>query len=651
MISRRTIDKIIDAARIEEVVGDFVHLKRAGANLKGLCPFHDEKTPSFVVSPAKNIFKCFGCGQAGDSVKFVMEHEGVNYPEALRYLAERYRIEIEEDESDQDREEQLARRSLKDSVFIAMKFAAQFYRENLLETDEGKSIGLSYFKHRGFSQKTIDTFHLGYAPEGFDNFITAALKAGYNQDVLEAAGLIKIKEGRNPYDFFRARVMFPIHNLSGKVVAFGGRIMAKDTKQAKYINTPETPVYTKGHLLYGIYQAKESIRKQDACYLVEGYTDVLGLHQAGIENIVASSGTALTKEQVKLISRFTKNIILIYDGDKAGINAALRGVDIMLELDMNVDVVLLPEGEDPDSFVREKGTDETLKYIQENKKDFIFFKSDVLLKDSGNDPTQRAQAVRGIIETVARINDPIRRAYYVRACSKLAELEEDILITEINKYLIQLHRQNERERTRTTVSQRDADIVPARTHDRQTDKEENQKKSIHAQEKDILRVLLVHGSRIMKTQAQERAVDYILNQIKGVSFEHPLYEKILNTIVRALEDKKSIEEVQDENFYEDEEIKNFIIGIKISPYELSPNWETQNNILVKGVEKTWERDVQSSVNRYILQKIKARQIEIDQQIKALSPDDVEKCTELLEQKLILQNPKIDIAEKFGTIIF
>lgn len=650
MISRETISQIVDTARIDEVIGDFVHLKRAGANLKGNCPFHDEKTPSFVVSPAKNIYKCFGCGAAGDSIKFLMEHEGINYPEALRYLAEKYRIEIIEEFSENyDAEEAQAKQSHKDSVFIAMKYAAQFYQENLLETDEGKTIGLSYFKHRGFLQQTIEKFMLGYAPEGFNNFLNAALKSGFEQEVLESAGLIRVREGKNAYDFFRARVMFPIHNLSGRVVAFGGRIMGQDVKVAKYINTPETPIYTKGQLLYGIYQAKDSMRRLDTCYLVEGYTDVLGLHQSGIENVVASSGTALTQEQVKLISRFTKNIVLIYDGDQAGINAALRGVDIMLELDMNVEVVLLPDGDDPDSFVRKQGTDATIEYIEKQKKDFIFFKSDVLLKDVGSDPTLKAQAVRGIVESIALIEDQIRRAFYIRECSKLVDLSEDLLITEVNKYMAQLHKQKQRQNR----GQAEPDIMtvpPEFVEHKSTAQTPGHKQpDIYHQEKDVLRVMLLHGDKVMPEE-EVTVLNFVKSQIGGVKFKHETYNKMLQFIFQAIEQNKDFEEIQDENSYSEEDLKSLVIGMKISPYELSPNWEKQHNIIVKESDMVWENDVYSTINRYILHAIKLQLMEIDQQIKNTPSDNFERCMELMEQKMLLQNPKIDIAKKFGSII-
>ncbi|MBK8671751.1 MAG: DNA primase [Bacteroidetes bacterium] len=352
MITKASIEKIKDYARIEEVVGDFVRLKRAGSNLTGLCPFHNEKTPSFVVSPAKGLFKCFGCGKSGDSIGFVIEHEKLSYPEAIRYLGNRYNIELEEIELSEDKKQE---QSLRESIFIALNFAANWFAQQLNENEEGKAIGYSYFKERGFLDETIQSWKLGYTPTGSNHFLEAALVAGYTHGVLKLAGLAGEKDGKW-YDFFRERVMFPIHNVSGKVAGFGGRIMNANSKVGKYINTPETEVYNKSKILFGLFQSKAQIRKLDVAYLVEGYTDVISLHQAGITNVVASSGTSLTVDQVKLIKRFTENVVIIYDGDSAGIKAALRGLDLVIEEGLNVKLVLLPDGDDPDSMIRKVGT-------------------------------------------------------------------------------------------------------------------------------------------------------------------------------------------------------------------------------------------------------------------------------------------------------
>lgn len=642
MISRETISKIQDYARIEDVVGDFVNLKRAGANMKGLCPFHDERSPSFSVSPAKNIYKCFGCGAAGDPIHFVMEHEKMSYPEALRYLAAKYRIEIEETEStNEDKEQQ----TLRDSLYIALKYAAQYYHDNLLEGEEGQAVGLSYFKSRGFSERTIDAYQLGYASEGFNTFAKAAVKAGYQEDILEQAGLIRSKEGRDPYDFFRARVMFPIHNLTGKVVAFGGRILTKDPKQPKYINTQETEIYTKGQLLYGIYQAKAEIRKQDVCYLVEGYTDVLSLYQAGISNVVASSGTALTKEQVKLIRRFTYNIVLLYDGDAAGIKAALRGVDIMLEEGMDVKVVVLPDGEDPDSYVKAHGSDATLAYIEQSKKDFIFFKSDILLKDAGNDPTLKSQAIRGLVESIALITDQIRRAYYVRECSKLAELPEELLMAEVNKVI--------------TLGLKKRGAIDEASAEQQLGQEtykpqpkppvEEKSQNLYLQERDLLRVLWLHGHRTMEDGGLAAAL--ILNEVLSVPLKNPVLTRIFEAYNNRFQAGEDIANITDFNTYQDPEIRTVLIELMTSPYELSNNWKEKHNIIIKSADDVWEKDIYSCLDRYSYHRVLEELKLVDEELKQLEPDDEISLMNLFSKKADLQKSKVELGKILGTVIF
>jgi DNA primase len=635
----------MDYSRIEEVVGDFVNLKRAGANMKGLCPFHDEKTPSFTVSPAKNIYKCFGCGAAGDPVKFVMEHEKMSYPEALRYLAAKYRIEVEETEAPQEDKEQ---QTLRESLYIVMKFAAGYYHDALLTSDEGKAVGLSYFFSRGITERTINDFQLGYAAESNDLLYQSALKSGYNAEILEQAGLIKMKEGRQPYDFFRARVMFPIHNLSGKVVAFGGRILKQDPRQPKYINTPETEIYTKGQLLYGIYQAKAEIRKQDVCYLVEGYTDVLSLYQAGISNVVASSGTALTPEQVRLIRRFTFNVVLLYDGDAAGIKAAIRGVDIMLEEGMNVKVVVLPEGEDPDSYVRSSGSDAMLEYIAGKQKDFIFFKSDILLKDAGNDPVKKTTAIRGLVESIALISDPIRRAYYTRECSKLAELPEQMLITEVNKQIAVLRKKKSSATEEEVQAQKD--LIAAETPaEPQPQVNTN---NLYHQEKDLLRILFRHGHRtkMLEDGTQMLATEYILQEVHGVQLINEQFQKILDAYLQQLQLGKTPEELYNHQAFDDNDIKQFIIELQTTPYELSKNWK-EHNIIVLQEEDVWEQDVESAINRYLFFRISHELKAITQRMKQVPEEEFESLMALVAQKKALQDQLKELAKSLGTVIF
>lgn len=429
MIDSATIERILDAAEISDVVSDFVTLKRRGVNLLGLCPFHNEKTPSFTVSPAKGIFKCFGCGKGGNAVNFIMEHENLTYPEALKWLAKKYHIDVVEKEESEE-EKQL--KDERESLMIVSSFAQKYFTRYLWEENEGRTIGLSYFRERSFRDDTLKKFEVGYAPDGKAPFTEAAQKEGYKMDFLEKTGLT-IRRDDWVRDRFAGRVIFPIHNIAGRVIAFGGRILKDDKKSAKYLNSPESEIYHKSRILYGIYQAKREISKTDKCYLVEGYTDVLSMHQAGIENVVASSGTALTADQIRLIKRFTPNITIIYDGDEAGIKASLRGIDLVLEEGMNVKVLLLPDGEDPDSFAKKMGASGFQNYINENETDFIQFKTRLLMNEAENDPVAKAKLISDVIRSVAVIPDNITRSVYIKECSKLLNVNEDVLYAEVRK--------------------------------------------------------------------------------------------------------------------------------------------------------------------------------------------------------------------------
>ncbi len=428
MITQKSVQEILDVARIEEVVGDFIALKRRGANLLGLCPFHNEKTPSFNVSPVRGTFKCFGCGKGGNAVNFLMEHESLSYPEALRWIGKRYKIAIEETEISK---EFLEEKRTADGLYAVNEYALKYYQTILFETDAGKSIGLSYFKQRGFNEETVRKFGLGFAPETKDVFTQNAIKAQYLQETLHKVGLTS-QYGR---DFFRNRVIFPVHGLTGRPIAFGGRILTKEPNAPKYINSPETDIYVKSKSLYGIYFARKAMQQLDECLLVEGYTDVISLHQAGIENVVASSGTSLTVEQIRLIKRFTQNIKIIYDGDGAGIKAALRGLDMVLEEDMNVKIALFPNGEDPDSYLQKVGTAAFNDFIQKNAKDFIFFKTDLLLQEAGNDPVKKTKLIKDIVTSVAKIGDSIKRGLYLKQCAALMQVDESVLIGETAKLI------------------------------------------------------------------------------------------------------------------------------------------------------------------------------------------------------------------------
>ncbi len=450
MIDQPTIDRILDTANIVDVVSEFVTLRKRGINYVGLCPFHSDKTPSFYVSPAKNICKCFACGEGGTAVHFIMKHEQLNYFDALRYLAKKYNIEIQERELS-DKEKQ--RRSDRESMLIVNSWAQQYFSTQLYEHVEGKTVGLRYFAERGFREDTIRKFQLGYSLDQRDALYKAATKNGYKKEFLEKTGLVIAYDNGGVNDRFRGRVIFPVHTLSGKVVAFGGRVLKKDEKTAKYVNSPESEIYHKSNELYGIYFAKQSMVKEDRCFLVEGYTDVISMHQAGIENVVASSGTALTQGQIRLIHRFTNNITVLYDGDAAGIKAALRGIDLLLEDGMNVKVVLLPDGEDPDSFARKHNASQFAEFIKQSETDFIRFKTRLLLDDAGNDPIKRSSLITDIIRTVAIIPDNIARSIYIRECSAMMEIDEQVLLNEVNKIrLNKEERQNNQAQSTPPVS-------------------------------------------------------------------------------------------------------------------------------------------------------------------------------------------------------
>jgi len=432
LISKFTIDQVFETARVEEVIGDFVQLKKAGSNFKGLSPFSDERTPSFMVSPVKQIWKDFSSGKGGNAVTFLMEHEHFTYPEAIKYLAKKYNIEIEETEQTDEQKEEANER---ESLYLLNEFANTYFQNILFKTDQGQAIGLSYFKERGFKNETIKTFNLGYALDSWDAFTDEALKQGYLIEYLEKTGLTIVKEDKR-FDRFKGRVMFPIHSMSGRILGFGGRILGSDKKAAKYVNSPESEVYHKSKVLYGLFHAKQSIAKEDNCFLVEGYTDVIQFHQRGIRNVVASSGTALTSDQIRLINRLTKNITVLFDGDDAGIRASIRGIDLILEQGMNVKVCTFPKGEDPDSFARQNSFEELTLFLEEQAKDFIQFKASLLIQDAKNDPIKKAETIREIVSSISKIPDQIKKEIYIRECSRIMDISEGVLfstLAQINK--------------------------------------------------------------------------------------------------------------------------------------------------------------------------------------------------------------------------
>lgn len=640
MITRDSIAKIIDTAQIEDVVRDFVNLKKSGSILKGNCPFHQEKTPSFVVNPNKNIFKCFGCGKGGDSVTFIMEHEKFSFPEALKYLANKYNIEVEETHtSEEDKQLQ----DEKESLIIALSYAAKFYQSQLTETDNGKAIGLSYFKERGFFDNTIETFQLGYAPDSFDTFYKQAIKDSYNPEILLKAGLIKEKNGKH-YDFFRDRVMFPIFNLSGKAVAFGGRILKKSENQPKYINTAETDVYHKSQILYGISHAKTDIRKHEVCYLVEGYTDVISLHQAGIKNVVASSGTALTKEQVLLIKRFTENIVILYDGDAAGIKAALRGLDIVLEQGLNVKLLLLPDGEDPDSFVKKYGTDYTLAFIEKNQQDFILFKATHGMQQIGNDPIKKTEVIRDIVESIAKINDAIKRQIYTKHCADIVQVSEAILVKEVNKIRTQQFK-----KSKEISTEENEDLNKhIDTEEPKTQLEPTAPKLFY-QEKDIIRIIIEHGDKEMTEE--HNVAEYVIFELVDIEFKNELFGKVIKRYFDAYENNISFDELKNVHTISDVEIKNCLIEIMSSQYELSPNWFNKHEIIVKDANRTYKTDVVSVMQRFKYYKM-MEAIKILQEKKKIAYEagnyEEETAATLKEMELLAR--RIALAKEMQTVV-
>lgn len=572
MIPKDTVDKIIEASRIEDVVGDFVSLKRRGTSMIGLCPFHNEKTPSFHVSVGKGIFKCFGCGKGGDSVRFIMEHEKATYPEALRYLADKYSIEIAEVENTP---EEQAVNDRRESLFIVSNWAAKFFQQQMLETDEGKSIGLSYFKERGFRDDIIKKFELGYSPDSWDAMTQSAIAEGYNIQFLEDTGLTIRKDNEKLYDRFRARVMFPIHSFTGRVIGFGGRTLKTDKAVPKYVNSPESNIYHKSNVLYGLFFAKKSMRDEDNCYLVEGYADVLSVHQAGIENVVASSGTSLTVEQIRLIGRFTKNITILYDGDEAGIKASLRGLDMILEEGLNVKIVLFPDGNDPDSYVQKFGSAAFKTHIEGNKKDFILFKTGVLLKDAGNDPIKRAGIIRDVVESIAKIPDGIKASVFVRECSSLLQIEERVLISELNKIRLGKTKRS----GDYNAPKAPPESIPDPT---EFDESIGATDTDEAQEKEIIRLLLNYGHELVHWDdiTDTYIAPYIISNLADVSFEHPVCIQILTEYKTQLENGELPTE-QDFIKHADYKVADLAISMVSSPYILSENWYAKRKIYVK----------------------------------------------------------------------
>lgn len=641
MIHPSTIEEIKNRIDIVEVVEDFVTLKRSGSSYKALSPFTNEKTPSFYVVPSKGIFKDFSSGKGGDAISFVMEVDGLSYVEALKYLAGKYGIEIkEEQQSDEAQQAQNKRESL----YIVLNFANDYFQDVLYNSEEGKSIGLSYFKERGFTEEIIKKFDLGYSKELWDGLLNEATKKGYKKELLAEAGLIIDKDGKS-YDRFRSRVMFPIHNVSGKTIAFGGRKLSSTDKSAKYINSPETELYHKSKVLYGMYQGKNAIRKEDNCYLVEGYTDVISMHQAGIENVVASSGTALTEDQVKLIRRYSENVTVIFDGDQAGIKASMRGIDLLLEGDLNVKAVALPEGEDPDSYAKQLGASGFREYVAEEAQDIIRFKTKVLLDETGNDPVKKAGVIKDIVLSITKINDPVKRTVYIKECSDLLGIAESVLVAEQNKILIE----NRKKQRSSEPSAPDMEIPPFPMDQEEFIDKLDIGKIIEYQERESIRVLVNYGkNKIQTREMQDQSlIDYFLNEADEIQFTNETYRKIIDVFREKLNQGEVIDGEYLLN-HEDEDVRKTVIDLSADKYEISDNWSEKYKIHVPR-ETEFLRDV--TYTNVLRLKFRIVQQLIQEEAEKLKHTTNEAdVDELLDDINELKKVSVEIAKILGNVL-
>lgn len=651
MIKKETIDAIFEAARVEEVIGDFVQLKKAGSNYKGLSPFVNEKSPSFMVSPAKQIWKDFSSGKGGNAISFIMEHEHFSYPEALRYLANKYQIEIEETEQTDLEKQALNER---ESLFVVSEYAKKYFHDVLLKTDEGLAIGHSYFKERGFTAETIKTFSLGYSPDQWDTFTNEALGKGYQLEFLEKTGLTIVKDDKK-FDRFKGRVMFPIESMSGRVLGFGGRILTNDKKAAKYLNSPESDIYHKSKVLYGIFQAKQDIASKDNCYLVEGYTDVIQMYQAGIKNVVASSGTALTPDQIRLINRLTKNITVLFDGDAAGMRASLRGIDLILEAGMNVRVCTFPDGDDPDSFARKTPIDQLQVYLKDNATDFIRFKANLLMKDAGNDPIKKADVIRDIVVSISKVPDHIQREVYVQECASIMDISEEVLFST----LAQIGKKELQEANKKFTQDRKMEVV------KPTPEVAKEKVDVmYLLERKIIEILLIYGNYEELFDEYELKVedDKVITDKKRV--KRKVFDKVFLSLqedeVEMANEKFKLIFTDILNYYHTNEnwnLENYLT--KVQPeladeitsiimdeerYNLH-NWEKQN-IFVKGKDL----GVQQYVNETILTLRSYLIFDLIEGLKKQIHENPEKARELLIDVVDYNNLKHTFSSELGRVM-
>lgn len=652
-IPSHIVDEIMQTARIEEVIGEFVHLKRSGSNLKGLSPFVDEKTPSFMVSPAKQIFKCFSSGKGGTVVTFLMEKEHFSYPEALRWLADKYGIQVPEDEP--QTAEEIAAISERESLYIINEFAREHFVHNIHEAGEGRNVGLAYFEERGFRPDIIKKFQLGYCLNSGDDFTRHALAKGYKLEYLEKVGLVKSREDRH-FDFFRGRVMFPIHSISGRVLGFGGRTLFTDKKVAKYFNSPESIIYNKSEILYGLFYAKGDIVKYDNCFLCEGYTDVISMHQAGVCNSVASSGTSLTVPQIKLIKRYTNNITILYDGDAAGIRASFRGIDLILEEGMNVKVVLFPDGDDPDSYSKKVSSTEFMDFIKAHTQDFLSFKTSMLLSEGNNDPIQKAGMIREIVHSISLIPDQITRSVYVKEVARQFELEESVVVTELNKL-----RKNQlaRELNEPAIAENPALTDTLQEPVLQTVTTPALPYTI--EEYDLLRVLVKYGCFAVDTehlnehgspeQVEVSVAELICHELDKdqLFFKYPLFSKIYGIITEGLSEKT----LYKSSYWlrsPDPEIVQFVTGVESDEHEISPMWLSRYNVDTNREIDKLKNAVMGAVYAFKARTVHDRIAEIRKQLETIDSENMEQIADLLAEQIILERVKQSIAARQGRII-
>lgn len=645
MIPRDTIDEIKSRTDILEIIGDFVQLKKSGSSYRGLSPFNNERTPSFYVVPHKNFFKDFSSGKSGDAITFLMEHEGMNYVEALKFLAQRYNITIEEKEATPEMEEEQSER---ESILIAMRYANDTFQQNLREHEEGKSLGLSYLNERKLTPEVCNTFQLGYSLNQWQGFYEVAQRAGYQPEILEKAGLIvRQEQGNKIYDRFRGRVMFPIHDLSGRPIAFGARLLGKDKKQAKYLNSPETPVYHKSDVLYGIYQAKQAIRNEANCYLVEGYTDVISLHQFGVKNAVASSGTALTEPQIRLLKRFTSTVSVIFDGDSAGLQAAFRGIDMLLENNLDVKAIALPQGEDPDNLAHRLRFN-TAEHLKQEAVDFMEFKIKVLAEEASGDPARQTGMVHEIVRSISKIPDAIKRSVYTKACSRQLDIAEDVLIAEQNRLIIGEARKNNRQQEQDKVPDEDP------LHNVVEDILEEEKEAgsgIHSvlslQEQESIRILLNYGN--LQLDDQSYLCQYILEEIAEIDFQTPIYAKILQLYRNNLE-RGVVTTPADLKDSGDESIKQAVIDMEAREerYQISESWMSKFKIYVPNETDALDSTIFKHVLRLKYRVTEQLMTQLAEDLKN-KPSEEDQLT-LMRGHMELNKVKQELAKQLGIVI-